>query len=149
MPIKDPVRRRRDAVARMRAWIAAHPEKAREFKRNYRLKHPDAPRKYHLKRSYRLTIQEFDELLAANHGACWACDDAPRDGRPLHIDHNHECCAGARTCGACIRGLLCSDCNQAAGCLKDDPARFAALLRYLKGKHGVTMPVRRQRRISW
>lgn len=31
------------------------------------------------------------------------------------IDHNHGCCAGERSCGACIRGVLCSRCNTMVG----------------------------------
>jgi hypothetical protein len=29
-----------------------------------------------------------------------------------------------------VRGLLCSSCNLALGCLKDDPGRIRALLEY-------------------
>jgi Recombination endonuclease VII len=48
-----------------------------------------------------------------------------------HIDHDHACCGAGRSCGKCVRGLLCSRCNTALGLLEDDAARVAAALAYL------------------
>jgi len=62
----------------------------------------------------------FEALLIAQAGRCGGC------GEPLtapNIDHDHA--TGA------VRGLLCSPCNLALGCAKDDPARLRGLLAYL------------------
>lgn len=50
----------------------------------------------------------------------------------LVVDHDHTCCPGATSCGACVRGLICHHCNVAAGMLNDDPDRAAALAKYLE-----------------
>lgn len=50
----------------------------------------------------------------------------------LVVDHDHGCCPGEKSCGACVRGLLCGGCNSAAGMLGEDPARAAALAAYLR-----------------
>ena len=49
----------------------------------------------------------------------------------LVVDHDHDCCPGSRSCGLCVRGLLCGTCNSAAGMLGDDPDRARALGVYL------------------
>lgn len=51
----------------------------------------------------------------------------------LVVDHDHTCCPGSVSCGLCVRGFLCGQCNSAAGLLGEDPERVLALVRYLKG----------------
>jgi hypothetical protein len=53
------------------------------------------------------------------------------------VDHNHECCPGNKqTCGNCIRGLLCAECNKLVGKLELDRERLSRLLTYIGVKHG-------------
>lgn len=56
----------------------------------------------------------------------------------LHVDHDHACCPEGshkgrvtRSCGACVRGWLCMQCNNALGLLKDDPQALRGLLNYI------------------
>jgi hypothetical protein len=48
-----------------------------------------------------------------------------------HLDHDHSCCHGDRSCGHCIRGFTCPGCNYAAGFLMDSPAKARGLAAYL------------------
>lgn len=50
----------------------------------------------------------------------------------LTVDHDHGCCPGDTSCGACVRGLLCMRCNTALGMLHDDLAAAQALAEYLQ-----------------
>lgn len=80
---------------------------------------PEFSRKHTLKRHYNITIEQYDELLASQNGVCAICGLPPLEGgRRLCVDHDHACCPdGEKTCGECIRGLLCLTCNQAIGML--------------------------------
>ena len=49
-----------------------------------------------------------------------------------NVDHDHACCPeGGRSCGKCIRGLLCMECNKYLGFYenKDMAAKAAASVR--------------------
>jgi len=50
----------------------------------------------------------------------------------LNIDHDHECCPTKVTCGKCIRGVLCNNCNTALGLLHDNVALLKKAIFYLK-----------------
>jgi len=87
-------------------------------------------RKFHLKKKYGLSLEEYQQMWEEQGGVCKVC------GRPegrvtnpegkvssLSVDHNHE--TGE------VRGLLCHACNTALGQLNEDPAIIQNLLGYL------------------
>lgn len=79
-----------------------------------------------------ITARQYDEMLAAQGGGCAACTKAIQpNGRQLPVDHDHSCCPGASSCGQCIRGILCDDCNVILGRAHDDPDILVALAKYL------------------
>lgn len=84
---------------------------------------------------YGITVERYDEMLAAQHGVCAICGKPPSgkgtSGQSLHVDHDHSCCPGTKSCGECVRGLLCSNCNMGIGYLKDNPKILTAALRYV------------------
>jgi hypothetical protein len=75
----------------------------------------------------------FAAMLAEQGGECAACGTTRG---PWHIDHDHICCPGSKTCGNCVRAILCASCNCALGFAKDNPATLRALADYLE-RHGV------------
>jgi len=38
-------------------------------------------------------------------------------------DHDHVCCSGKKSCGKCLRGLLCHGCNTKLGALENNDWR--------------------------
>lgn len=65
----------------------------------------------HKRYCYGLEPGMFDELLAAQGGACAVCRTTEPGERGWHVDHDHSCCPEAKTCGKCLRGVLCARCN--------------------------------------
>lgn len=77
-------------------------------------------RNYHLKRRYGITVADFQERFEAAGGLCQGCRKAPA----VHVDHDHVTKQ--------VRGLLCFNCNQALGNVRDDVAVLLSLVNYLE-----------------
>ena len=99
-------------------------------------------RHYQRQRKYGLTLEQYHEMLRAQNYACALCERRldELDGS-LNVDHDHDCCPTTRenskTCGKCIRKLLCTDCNQGLGNFKDDPELLDKAIKYLLGHRPV------------
>lgn len=92
-------------------WSDANPEARRA-----------SYRRANLKSHFGLTEAELEAMITAQNGRCLLCgSDEPGGSGRWAIDHDHACCPGKRTCGKCIRGLLCNQCNLGLGLFRDDP----------------------------
>lgn len=91
-------------------------------------------RKSNLKFFYSLTVEEFEAIYSYQNGACAACRSPFTEAKmeKPHVDHDHSCCAGLRSCGNCVRGLLCGRCNMVAGWSKDSPDLVQDVADYLR-----------------
>jgi hypothetical protein len=85
----------------------------------------------HRLHNYGITAEQYDAMLAAQGGGCAICGEQCTSGRRLAVDHDHACCPGDKTCGKCVRGLLCGPCNQGIGKLRDSPRLLIAAASYL------------------
>lgn len=99
-------------------------------------------RKSYLWTTYRMTPEEYEELHERQSGLCALCKGPEKQlGRGgalkrLSIDHDHACCPGDKSCGACIRGLLCMSCNSLLGHARDSSEILLSALEYLNERRG-------------
>ena len=90
-------------------------------------------RNYQLKKKYGIDCDQYEKMLAAQHGKCPICRRRPGEIRilesgliekiSLHVDHCHL--TGK------LRGLLCGKCNRAIGLLGDDIFAMQRAIEYL------------------
>jgi hypothetical protein len=76
-------------------------------------------RDYHLRRRYGLTSADVDAMIEAQGGTCATCN-----AKPEHVDHDHA--TGK------VRGVLCFNCNQALGNVRDSAETLTRLRSYLR-----------------
>lgn len=113
----------KDAVKR---WQRENAEHFRAYRAEYRNR-PErrrAMRDLYYRRTYGMTADEVDALLAAQGGGCAICGDRPARAASMHLDHDH---AGGR-----VRAILCLSCNQGLGKFRDDPAILLRAIVYLR-----------------
>jgi len=74
-----------------------------------------------LRDNFKRTSEWYVETLLGQNGHCALCDRVPTTRR-FQVDHDHDCCptdkSHRKTCGKCIRGLLCEPCNTDLGRLE-------------------------------
>ena len=78
----------------------------------------------YLKRTYKISIEDYEEKLMEQNGLCAICKGRCSSGRKLAVDHNHK--------SGNVRGLLCNHCNRGLGFLKESPEIISNVLKYLK-----------------
>lgn len=115
----DPEYRSRNNKA-SNQWFKENPER-----------HAVHHRRQHLKSRYKWTPEDYDRMFESQGGLCAVCKQPPPDGNRLAVDHDHDCCPGEKTCGKCIRGLLCHKCNRALGILEK---HLSTALAYVKNE---------------
>lgn len=82
---------------------------------------------------YSITPDWWESTLRHQGGKCAICLNALScEAREVHVDHDHSCCPGGRSCGSCVRGLLCRGCNWALGHFGDNVVTLRAAADYIE-----------------
>lgn len=97
---------------------------------------PDYQKEYDLRRGYGITLAEYNRILKLQDGVCAICfkpETAMLRGivRCLAVDHDHSTNE--------VRGLLCTNCNNMLGRVKDNVTILQSAIQYLqkyKGEQG-------------
>lgn len=122
-------------------------QKARERYRNnkhlwknpdgsWKAPNPEVRLRAWLAREYNMTPERYRLLLDEHGELCGICRKPCASRKRLSVDHDHSCCPGTRSCGKCIRGLLCARCNLLLGNAGDDITLLEAMVAYLTWHKG-------------
>jgi hypothetical protein len=111
-------------------WSSTHKDQARARQNRWNKENPE--RKKSHGRTARLVLKglsqvSYDALLESQGGTCALCSET----RDLCVDHDHRCCPGKRSCGRCVRGILCRKHNAGLGHFSDDVKGLARAIQYL------------------
>jgi hypothetical protein len=109
-------------------WNEENAARAKRARADYYLRTKDTERakrrrrNAHLVRTFGITLEEYEALIASQGGLCPGCGDELTSSS--HVDHCH-----AR---GQIRGVLCNNCNLTLGLAADSPQRLRRLALYLE-----------------
>lgn len=147
---KNYEKNREKVLARQAEQRAADPEHFSEISRTSRAKNRERHNAYnrqryqtkrveilaknrwqHMARKFGITAESFATLLEGQGGGCAICG---AEEAAWHVDHDHTCCPSTRTCGKCVRGILCRGCNIGLGNFRDDLELLKRAISYLQGQ---------------
>lgn len=95
-------------------------QSARAHKRKTEKLSTEEKRRVHLKSRYKMTLEQFGQMVLGQEGQCAICERVPNR---LFVDHNHTTKE--------VRGLLCHHCNVGISLLRENPRIFQKALDYL------------------
>lgn len=122
----------------------------KEYSTTYRKRNPEQLKKTRSKynrsasklksnRKWRfgLTQETLDAMLLLQEYLCGLCRREFSNGETF-VDHDHACCptTGEKTCGKCVRKILCRKCNQGLGYFDDDPELLRTAADYVELHQG-------------
>ena len=122
---------------KQRKVYAKKPEQYRNYVRKRRAKNNNLYKRRANLKTFGLTIQDYEEMLALQNNQCAICGTLQcASGRRFAVDHCHL--TGK------IRGLLCLRCNQAIGKFHDNYFLLQQAADYVSGQISVGHPERRK-----
>lgn len=107
--------------------VGGYSQYCRECKRNKKLRE-----------NYGLSADDWDELFDSQGRCCRICRSTDSGGS-WATDHDHNCCpTKSKSCGRCVRAILCAHCNKAEGFLSATPNPVETAIRlavYIANNH--------------
>jgi hypothetical protein len=92
--------------------------------KEYHDTHKEERRKSSLKREYKITLEEYNQMLEKQKDSCAICHEKFKSSTHTQVDHDHK--TGK------VRGLLCRKCNSILGYSNDEIQILLNAINYLK-----------------
>lgn len=115
-----------------RLYRKNNPEKVKATREKYQ-QDREKIRLLVLKNMYNLSSEEYFNMLENQKHRCAICGtDNPGKGKSFSVDHDHACCSeDKKSCGKCVRGLICQPCNSGLGYFRDSCDNLQKACEYL------------------
>jgi len=120
-------------------WLACCKTCSGMRAKNLASRTPEVRRDYHLRSRYNITLGDQERMLKEQDG-CAICHTWSYGKRAWAIDHDHSCCSGRSSCGDCVRGVLCTQCNTMIAMAHDDIDTLLRAVDYLQANVKRTIP---------
>ena len=112
------------------------PDRQRAYSRRWAQNNPEkraaVARRNWLKVTYSITPEIYDSVFERQGNGCAICGRVKDFAKHLVVDHDHSCCPGSKSCGQCIRGILCRMCNVSLGHFGDNMEGVLRAVKYLE-----------------
>jgi hypothetical protein len=102
--------------------------------KKHRKNNPNVYRNYEYKKKYKIDLDTYNKVLDKQNGVCAICQGTW--SKVLVVDHDHDCCPGEKTCGKCLRALLCGSCNAGLGWFKHNTKIMESAIKYMQEVKG-------------
>ena len=92
-------------------------ERKRKSNEDWKLRHPKRYKKFLSDASrkcvYGVTKEQFETAVKKQNNSCSICKIAFKSlkRKGPNVDHDKKCCPGKKSCGKCVRGFICFNCN--------------------------------------
>ena len=107
----------------------------KDYMRKRRESNPKLYRENMLRTTYNISLEQYESMLSEQNGQCAICGTTePGQSKWFEVDHDHACCDKKGSCGACVRGLLCTGCNSGISRFGDNPDKLEAAARYVRAR---------------
>lgn len=120
-------KRRRDEITGNEPW---HGTEA-GYEKGCRCEQCRAAHSLHM-RIRRYGISEERILSFLEKLVCKVCRKTNPGKLGWVIDHDHKCCPGNKSCGKCVRELICGGCNTMLGLANDDVETLKSAIAYIE-----------------
>lgn len=113
------------------AYVRRDPERRRKQARDYSRRNASAASVRARIYKYGLTPEAVQAMVDAQNHLCGLCERGFQNDE-IFVDHDHDCCPTPKTCGKCIRAILCRTCNQGLGQLQESPELLRKAADYIE-----------------
>lgn len=85
---------------------------------------------------FNISQEQYVKLISKFPTSCQLCSREYSAKGPV-FDHDHSCCPGRKSCGKCIRGVICNRCNLSLGAISDNADTLKNMIKYLEKYHEI------------